>query len=565
MGYTYAQRKKAASRTDAALSAAPERTEAPRSGAVKPPAAETGHRLDLPDAMRARMESSFGTDLSAVRRGGASGGGFLNGHAPEARGEGVYGGAAAPLSAASAAPAAGPMQASREKADPVKEQIENEDMRLIKDMESKNQTRGFNDMYVMKGAEGYDDLDPEEYEEHTHKAGFFSKLFGRDKNRTYKRRRQLLNPAAAMLPADTEPGEDPTGDMTAVSEDYHNRHSNFADESKNYFGRGELAERLLKKYSGGQYKAGTYGNHLHRNAVTFENIKNPDGTESPNPRNEEGLQITGLMPSRLTTDLLHDRGRGFHMKDAEVEGLLDKLMAPNRRMEDGVDEEGNVKYRDMNEEEKAQANEEFDEGMEQYKDILYGDLKGMEKDYGTLITQMHPRDVTNQLSGARGEKYDKQIRSSQDMFQIMASGQRYFSDYSFKDRDFKKLVKYYGDNSIFNAQYTSLLGQDNTNGGEDVGAMLGTENQATAAQERRINGPKMSPEQEKEYRTNLQRRMKAAGHGNELFGKFGKVELPDIDKSALKRSPTMAPGRKKLKSALKRSQTMAPGRKKLLY
>ncbi|MBR1496957.1 MAG: DUF4157 domain-containing protein, partial [Oscillospiraceae bacterium] len=503
-------------------------------------------------------QALLGHELSHVvsqQRGEVTGGGFLNDHALEARadregamaarGESVYGGATAPLSTASAAAAAGPMQAKREKADPVKEQIENEDMRLIRDMESKNQTRGFNDMYVMKGAEGYDDLDPEEYEEHTHKAGFFSKLFGRDKNRTYKRRRQLLNPAAAMLPADTEPGEDPTGDMTAIQEEYYNNKHKFNDASHEYFGRGKLAERLLNKYqNSGQYK--NYQEHLHRNEVKFANIQNPDGTESPNPRNEEGLRITGLVPSRLTADLLHDRGRGFHMKDEEVEGLLDKLMAPNRRVQDGVDEEGNAKYRDMNDEEKVEANKQFDQGMQQYKEILYGDLKGMEKDYGTTITQMHPRDVMNQLTGARGYKYEKQLRSTQDMFQIMASGQRYFDENNEKDKDFKKLVKYYGDNSIFNAQFTSLVGQDNNNGGEDVGEMLGTENQATAAEERKINGPKMSPEQEKEYRANLRERMKAAGHGNELFGKFGKVELPDIDKSALKRSPTMGPRRKKL-------------------
>ena len=170
MSYTYAERKKAAPR--ASQTTAPERMEALQSGAVKPTAAELGHRVDLPDAMRARMESSFGADLSAVKlyesqavgdagaeaiaqgsniafapgkldlaseggqallghelshvvsqqRGEVTGGGFLNDHALEARadregamaarGESVYGGATAPLSSASASAAAGPMQAA---------------------------------------------------------------------------------------------------------------------------------------------------------------------------------------------------------------------------------------------------------------------------------------------------------------------------------------------------------------------------------------------------------------------------------------------------------------------
>ena len=176
MSYTYAERKKTAgAKPDAAQTASPQRMEALQSGAAKPTAAEMGHRVDLPEAMRARMESSFGADLSSVRlyeskavgdagaeaitqgsniafapgkldltssggqallghelshvvsqqRGEVTGSGFLNDSALEeradregamaARGESVYGGAAAPMSAASAAPAAGPMQASRDK------------------------------------------------------------------------------------------------------------------------------------------------------------------------------------------------------------------------------------------------------------------------------------------------------------------------------------------------------------------------------------------------------------------------------------------------------------------
>ena len=143
-----------------------------RSGAAVPTQAQLGHRVDLPDAMREKMETAFGADLSGVRlyesqtvadaganaitqgsniafapgmldftsfggqallghelshvvsqaRGEVAGSGFLNDHALEARAdrEGAMAAAgeqiampAAPLSSVSAAPAAGPMQADK--------------------------------------------------------------------------------------------------------------------------------------------------------------------------------------------------------------------------------------------------------------------------------------------------------------------------------------------------------------------------------------------------------------------------------------------------------------------
>ena len=147
-------------------------------GAAQPTREQTGHRVDLPDAMREKMESAFGADLSAVKlyeseavadagaeavtrgsdiafapgmldfssyggqallgheishvvsqqRGEVTGGGFLNDHALEARAdrEGAMAAAgqqvAAPTAAMSgvtAAPTAGPMQAKKDKEGPV--------------------------------------------------------------------------------------------------------------------------------------------------------------------------------------------------------------------------------------------------------------------------------------------------------------------------------------------------------------------------------------------------------------------------------------------------------------
>ncbi len=176
MSYTYAKRKQAGSaapKTEAAGTQGPS-AEALRSVAAKPAAEQLGRRVDLPDAMRSKMESAFGADLGAVKlyesqavadtgakaiargsdiafapglldfssfggqallghelshvvsqaRGEVTGSGFLSDAALEARAdrEGAMAAAGqtvamptASLSPVSAADAAGPMQASKEK------------------------------------------------------------------------------------------------------------------------------------------------------------------------------------------------------------------------------------------------------------------------------------------------------------------------------------------------------------------------------------------------------------------------------------------------------------------
>ena len=173
MSYEYASRRRAG-KTAAQKESAPAQPslDALRAGAAKPTAAQKGHRVDLPDAMRTKMENAFGADLSAVKlyeseavadaganavtqgseiafapgmldfssyggqallghelshvvsqaRGEVTGGGFLNDHALEARAdrEGAMAAAGqtvtaptAAMSDVSAAPAAGPMQADK--------------------------------------------------------------------------------------------------------------------------------------------------------------------------------------------------------------------------------------------------------------------------------------------------------------------------------------------------------------------------------------------------------------------------------------------------------------------
>lgn len=174
MSYTYANRKQPGkSVPEKEMASAQPSLDALRSGAARPTQEQLGHRVDLPDTMREKMETAFGADLSAVKlyesdavaeaganaitqgsniafapgmldftsfggqallghelshvvsqsRGEVTGGGFLNDHALEARAdrEGAMAAAgqtvampAAALSSVTAAPAAGPMQANKE-------------------------------------------------------------------------------------------------------------------------------------------------------------------------------------------------------------------------------------------------------------------------------------------------------------------------------------------------------------------------------------------------------------------------------------------------------------------
>ena len=176
MSYEYADRKRENSAQK--REAVPQTSlDALRTGAAAPTREQMGHRVDLPDAMREKMESAFGADLSAVKlyesqtvadaganamargadiafapgmldftsyagqallgheishvvsqaRGEVTGGGFLSDSALEARAdrEGAMAAAgqtiampASPMSAVTAAPAAGPMQAKKDKKEP---------------------------------------------------------------------------------------------------------------------------------------------------------------------------------------------------------------------------------------------------------------------------------------------------------------------------------------------------------------------------------------------------------------------------------------------------------------
>ena len=67
MSYTYANRKKTDGARQKETAAQGPSLDELRAGSAAPSAEQMGHRVDLPDAMREKMESAFGADLSAVK------------------------------------------------------------------------------------------------------------------------------------------------------------------------------------------------------------------------------------------------------------------------------------------------------------------------------------------------------------------------------------------------------------------------------------------------------------------------------------------------------------------
>ena len=175
-----------------------------------PTAEQLGHPVDLPGAIRAKMEASFGMDLSGVRlyesqtvadagaeavtmgsrisfapgkldfssgsgqallghelshvvsqaRGEAAGSGFLNDRVLEARadregamaaaGESVYSGPMTPISASSAAQAAGPMQAKK----PLQKLKDHHEKKKIQNMEISEPKGGKRGRYIEETEDG---------------------------------------------------------------------------------------------------------------------------------------------------------------------------------------------------------------------------------------------------------------------------------------------------------------------------------------------------------------------------------------------------------------------------
>ena len=544
MGYAYDQYKRPKVQKEAATVHAdvpgPD-FNALMTGAARPSTAQKGRPINLDAAIKAKMENAFG-DLSAVklyesttvgragaeamamgneiafapgmadfssrsgqerlghelshvmsqRTGAVRGEGFLASSALEARadregamaaaGEQLYAGpVTSALSSASPSPAvAGPMQAKRR----------DENAKNVKAMQQKGDTH--NDKYATPDYAGYYDLTGDKWEEKVHSPGF-SKLWGK-KAQKYKVRRdlELFNNIPSPGPEDgfltmNQSKIDHSKDLTLDLE----KKDDLTDMPG--FIRPEVADMgdfLSKRYAKG-----------YSNAYSTAPFCRP-----PNSNEKEGVFLEGLKGPRIVLDLSSDRGRGFNMGKKEMTELFDKLMAPHK--------EG------MNAEEQKKANDQFDEGVKQYKKILLDDMRHMENKYGRMLTQMHPEDYLPQLDN---QQFLKENRFNLDAGQLTIKGKRYFDPQkNEEDQEFLDKANYYGSVSRMNEKYNMMAHGQEKNSQDELAEMVEDEELGVAEKlENKIGGPQMDQEEQAAYIQSVQNRATSKAYlKNRLFGRF---------------------------------------------
>ena len=481
MDHTYSDRKRTARRVSDGKASSPQPSlDALRSGTVKPTSEQMGRRVDLPDAMRSKMENAFGADLSAVKlyesrtvadagagavtqgssiafapgmldftsfggqamlgheishvvsqaRGEVRGSGFLNDRSLEARADREGAMAAAgqqiamptqSLSSVTAAPAAGPMQA-----------------------------------------------------------------WGKDKNKKTYEPYMKIDPKAAGT-------VDPEGNIYQYA---HNRDENNGVRVKPLHTREEangLGDLLKARYSGPEYKKDLYGDITNGKDVT----------------------IRGLSLERMIPEMVQSLGDGY--SNEEIIQLYDDLMATHRA---DVNPEDEASY--------GAANERFLGGLRKLKEMQYNKLKRMEATFGKLGSQMHPDDFIR----AVGDQYNDYFHLTQDTQQMLTDAPKSVLDpeHNREDAEYKALHEYYAKVSDQTLNY-ALFSESNKGTGQPMtpdmlDPILVADPKRNPDSDPKllsaVHGPSMSYFERKDYLKGLHRRADMPNSPISLFGKFAK-------------------------------------------
>ena len=469
MKQVYTNRKKAEPSVRPHEPAAEPSFDALRTGAAAPTAEQMGHRVDLPDAMREKMENAFGADLSAVKlyesetvrdagvkavaqgsniafapgvldfssyggqailghelshvvsqaRGEVTGSGLLNDPALEARAdrEGAMAAAgqqiAVPseaMSPVTAAPAAGPMQ-----------------------------------------------------------------CFGKKK---FKPLQKIDPDKAGKVNTNLSP--------YALSVDNPDRDAKFQRRGMKGF-----ADELIGKYRNGDY----------------------DDSGLHNINNGQDIRIDGLSLVRMSEAMGRSLGDGYSKK--QIIAMYDDLMAPHHK---GLNKE--------DPEAVAEAQKRFDRGMLTLKGMHYNKLKRMEATYGTLPTQLHPREFM-QLAG---NQYNDHFHLGQDTQQMLDSAKKYFNTDDPKDQELMALHDYYYTVVRRNHFYATQEATDtpdtpmNPQMMDTVFNSPEMEHVITPEMEAAVHGPSLTPKKHQSYLNDLQQRFAKKGWTHRLFGKYRKPD-----------------------------------------
>jgi len=219
------------------------------------------------------------------------------------------------------------------------------------------------------------------------------------------------------------------------------------------------------------------------------------------PVNGKNREVKGFMPRRVGGAFEDSWGKDH--TDEEILQILHEMTADATKLEDGVIKPADG-YVSQN---STPADSKYDaikmHGINLYRDVLYAKLKKLESEFGTILTQMHPRDVINRLGGKKIQYYSQTLQDAEQLFctqnkfteetqQYLAKG----SNNPKRDAEMQKLLNYYG--PIF-------WGLKVYPGGGDTAYEIVAADYMEAKQhEADVGGPRMDAKQLERYNRRIQ-------------------------------------------------------------
>ncbi len=425
---------------------------------ARPTREQMGHRVDLPEAVREKMENAFGADFSGVRlyesqtvedagaeamtqgqniafapgkldltgtagqallghelshvvsqaRGESAGHGLLADAGLEtqadrqgmmaARGESVYRGPVSPIGTSSAMSAAGPMQAKKheEKADIQMERT---------GMKGNAKDLGYSER--KKLAKAYDAEEKRRMSLNMpvtgDTPGNIPAVPNADNYDIYQDRERAKQ-SADTYKLRMSQGKANSANIGLMIDDGNNpMHHRLPKELQEWFDEEFEVGKEKKKYKGG-------------------NIDLMTGAG-------ESLGITVTRSGSMIAKMALEQG----ISEDEIKKMLVGATVKNRR--DAADPNSE------NEEERARAASESamtNEALKKIKGVYYGGIKSARDKYGVMMTQLHPADAVNQA----GDFY-KDTHWAQDTMNMASLGPELFDPDSEEDQEFVNLTQYY--------------------------------------------------------------------------------------------------------------------------
>ncbi len=161
-------------------------------------------------------------------------------------------------------------------------------------------------------------------------------------------------------------------------------------------------------------------------------------------------QFNGLNYLRSMAGAVNE-GRKMGMDDDQITTMYDNLLAGQRNDLDLKDEAA-----------VEAADQRFDQGARQLKKIYLNHLRSVQKKYGVSLSQMHPEDVIRQ----GGKELYKDMNMMQDCAQLIQQMPEIFDPEDKEDKEYERLSEYY--NSVLPTLFTYGSYHDSVHSGQEA-------------------------------------------------------------------------------------------------